>query len=108
MADDKSDLKIIGSRFSHETLCKVLSSREPGKVLDAPCGTGVLTQFLLDLGWEVHCADIDAGHMKVDSVPFTTINLNRAIGFGEESFDAVVCANGLHRLFNPGGAISEF
>ena len=98
----------MGARNSHDVLRKVLASREPSKILDAPSGTGILTQFLLDRGWEVHCADIDPGHLKVKGVPFTQVNLNRGISLEDESFDSVLCANGLHRLYNPGGAISEF
>jgi len=108
MSDTQSELSIIGGRFSHDTLRKVLADREPGTILDAPCGTGVFTQFLLERGWDVHCADIDPGHMKLSDVPFTRVNLNRTDDLEIGPFDAVVCANGLHRLFNPAGAIRGF
>ena len=101
-------LRIIGDADSHDTLRRVLADRQPAKILDVPSGHGVLAQFLLDRGWEVHCADIDAGNFQLEGVPFTQVNLNRAMAIESDSFDAIVTANGLHRLYNPGGAIHEF
>jgi ubiquinone/menaquinone biosynthesis C-methylase UbiE len=102
------ELKVIGGSRSHDTLRRVLSQRSPGKILDCPAGTGVLSQFLKDLGWEVHCADIDAGNFEAEGFPFEEVNLNQSLPHEDESFDAVLCANGLHRLYHPGGAIAEF
>lgn len=100
--------QIIGSDDSHDTLRRVLATRTPCKVLDAPTGQGPIAMFLKELGWNVHCADIDRGNFKLSDLPFSEVNLNRSLPFEAASFDAVVCANGLHRLFNPGAAISEF
>jgi len=99
---------VIGGRRSHDVLRKELAKATPGRVLDAPAGTGVLARYLRDLGWDVSCADLDEGNFELDDFPFEKVNLNRGLPYGDESFDAVVCANGLHRLFNPGGAIREF
>ena len=101
-------LGIIGTKSSHDALWELLRSRSPGKVLDVPTGQGPLARFLVDLGWEVHCADIDPGLFRLRGVPFSQVDLNRALPYDSESFDAIVCANGLHRLYNPGGAIREF
>ena len=67
------ELKVIGGSRSHDTLRRVLSQRSPGKILDCPAGTGVLSQFLKDLGWEVHCADIDAGNFEAEGFPFEEV-----------------------------------
>jgi len=101
-------LKIIGGRHSHDTLRRILAERSPAKILDAPAGTGVLSQFLRERGWEVHPADIDPGNFQAEGFPFTQVNLNRELSLADESFDAVVSANGLHRLFHPAGAMQEF
>jgi ubiquinone/menaquinone biosynthesis C-methylase UbiE len=103
-----NELKVIGGRRSHDVLKSVLESRPAAKVLDAPAGTGVIAQFLKERGWTVHCCDIDPGNFAAQGFPFTQANLNRSLPLQDASFDAVVCANGLHRLFNPGGAIAEF
>ncbi|MDE0957596.1 MAG: class I SAM-dependent methyltransferase [Planctomycetota bacterium] len=103
-----TELQVIGGSRSHDTLRRVLSQRPPVKVLDCPAGTGVLSEFLRDLGWDVHCADIDPGNFEAEGFPFEEANLNRGLPHEDESFDAVLCANGLHRLYHPVGAIEEF
>lgn len=102
------DLPIIGSVDAHDTIKVELSKAKPCKVLDVPAGRGPLSKFMQDLGWEVHSADIDRGNFFLEDIPFSEVNLNRKLPYEDGSFDAIVCANGLHRLFNPGGAISEF
>lgn len=103
-----NELRIIGGRRSHDTLRRVLARRQPVRVLDCPAGTGALAHHLRELGWEVHCGDIDPGNFKAEGFPFTQVNLNRSLPLPDASFDAVICANGLHRLFCPGAAIQEF
>jgi len=102
------DAHAIGSLRSHDALKTVLDAAPPGRVLDAPSGHGVLAEFLRVRGWDVHCADIDPALHRLDRVPMTAVDLNRPLPYQSESFDAVVCANALHRLFNPAGAVAEF
>ncbi len=102
------NLRIIGVERSHDTLQRVLSERTPCKILDVPAGEGVLCAFLKERGWDVHAADIDPGNFKLPGVPFTKVNLNRALPIDDASFDAICCVNGLHRLLFPDIAIREF
>src|SRR5689334_10845955 len=60
---------IIGDSDSHGTLRRVLSERAPCSILDAPCGEGILAQFLLERGWQVQCADIDSRQLRIQGVP---------------------------------------
>lgn len=101
-------LEVIGGRGSHDLLRRILAARPAGKVLDAPAGTGVLSHFLRDKGWDVYPADIDPGNFQAEGFPFTQVNLNRELPLEDESFDTVVSANGLHRLYHPATAIREF
>lgn len=103
-----SDPQIIGGTGAHDAIRRVLRERPPSRVLDCPCGEGILSAYMRDLGWDVHCCDIDAGNMRVQGFPFQSADLNRGLPYRVGEFDTVVCANGLHRLFNPAGAISEF
>lgn len=101
-------LNIIGGERSHDTLQRVVGTRQPCKILDVPSGEGVFCAFLKDKGWEVHAADIDPGNFKLQDVAFTRVNLNQTLPFDNASFDAVSCINGLHRLLFPEVAIREF
>ena len=107
VAASNRPLKIIGAHGSHDIVHRVLAQREPCKILDIPAGTGVLGEFLLERGWDVHAADIDPGLFKLEDVPFERVDLNRRLPHDDASFDAIACVNGLHRLFNPGGAVKE-
>lgn len=102
-----SKLDIIGDEGSHDALRRELAAATPCKVLDAPAGTGVLAKFLLDLGWDVSCADIDPGNFELEGIECKAANLNGELPFEDESFDAVVCANALHRVWNVRGAVRE-
>lgn len=103
-----NELKIIGAIDSHDTLLRVLKESKPCRILDAPAGSGVLAEHLKKWGFDVHCADIDPGNFKLDGVPLTPADLNRGLDLPDASFDAVVCANGVHRLFNLRRCFEEF
>ncbi len=102
-----SEPKIIGARGSHDALREALAARQPRKILDAPCGRGPLTRFLQERGWDVSCCDIDPSLLEVEG-PFRAANLNRGLPYADGEFDEAAFVNGIHRLFNPGGAVREF
>lgn len=95
---------------SHSRVIRYFSQRSPGALLDCPCGPGALSKQLHTLGWDVSCCDIDAGHFELhESLPFQAADLNEdPLPFEDESFDCILSANGLHRLYNPANAIDQF
>lgn len=99
---------IMGAQDSHGTLRAALAQHQPCQVLDAACGQGALAQYLIDLGWDVQCADIFPENFNVEGVSCLHANLNHALPFADATFDAVICANAIHRLYNPAGACREF
>lgn len=99
---------IIGAQDSHGTLRDALAQHKPCLVLDAACGEGALARFLIELGWDVQCADIFPELFKIENISCRKANLNHTLPFADASFDAVICANAIHRLYNPAGACREF
>ncbi len=100
--------EIMGAPDSHQTMRAEFAKLKPCKILDASCGQGVLTQYLKELGWDVHAADIHADNFQIENVPFTAADLNEPLPFEDNSFDAVVFSNAIHRLWNVSGLIQEF
>lgn len=79
------------------------------KVLDIPCGTGRITEVLLDEGLCVTGADISEQMMEVaqlkcrgfgDRVEFRRLDLD-ALELPDESFDLVTCIRLFHHLESP-------
>jgi SAM-dependent methyltransferase len=99
---------IMGAEDSHSTLRAALARHQPCRVLDAACGQGALAQFLVDRGWDVQCADIFPENFRLKGVPCRKANLNHPLPYEDATFDAVICANAIHRLYNPAGACREF
>ena len=103
------NIPIIGLPRSHDALREIFSDLEPVKTLDIPVGHGSFTQYLTELGWDdVDCADIDQGNLKITVNSFKEVNLNKFLPYDNESYEIIVCINGLHRLYNPACAIQEF
>jgi len=94
---------------NHDTLCSLLEGLPRGRVLDIPCGHGALSARLGKMGFHVSCCDIDAGLFELDGIDLQLADLNRdRLPYEDGTFDYIVCANGLHRLFNVDNAIREF
>ena len=94
---------------NHDTVCRLLEKLRRGHVLDVPCGHGALSLRLKKMGFELSCCDIDPGLFELHDVELRVANLNRdRLPYEDETFDYIVCVNGLHRLFNTDNAISEF
>jgi SAM-dependent methyltransferase len=100
--------KIMGTEDSHGALRAALARHQPCRVLDAACGQGALAQFLIDRGWDVQCADIFPENFKLKGVSCQKANLNHPLPYENSAFDAIICANAIHRLYNPAGACREF
>nr|MBI3614437.1 class I SAM-dependent methyltransferase [Nitrospirota bacterium] len=70
-------------------------------VLDVPCGTGALTQLLLEGGREVVSADLCPEGFVVPGRSAVRVDLNSVLPFESETFDAVACVEGIEHIENP-------
>lgn len=71
------------------------------KVLDLPCGSGALTQMLLDKGLEVVSADINPANFVVPGRVAVHADLNATLPFADAEFDAIACIEGIEHIENP-------
>ena len=80
-----------------------------GRALDAPSGPGACAGALIELGYEVTAADLDAEsfalHGKVD---FRCLDLEEGLPFEDACFCLVHCGDGIEHLENPFALFREF
>ena len=89
------------------------------KVLDAGCGTGLLSRFLLDREPTLKLHAVDQSDLRIaqakklsqsgaySSIQFSSANIFD-LPFKSSTFDSVVCRFVLEHLNNPNQAIEEF
>src|SRR5215203_6394069 len=92
----------------HETAAKILQTAPRGRVLDVPTGEGALALRLQNLGFEVFCCDLYTEFFKLADTEIKRGNLDERLPYADESFDYVVCVEGLEHIENPANAIREF
>lgn len=92
----------------HETVENILNSAKRGKILDVPAGEGALALRLKNLGFEVSCCDLYTEIFKLSDTEIKRGNLDEKLPFDDQSFDYVVCVEGLEHIENPANAIREF
>lgn len=79
------------------------------KAFDAPAGSGALSRFMVeDLKLEVEATEIDQSKWKYPGAKFQVLDLNNVLPYENESFDLVVCLEGIKHLSHPQGALGEF
>src|SRR5438045_3620532 len=98
----------IAHEAIHETVENILRNGGRGKLLDVPAGEGALALRLLRLGFDVSCCDLYPEIFKLDAVEIRSGNLDSRLPYDDETFDCVVCVEGLEHIGNPGNAIAEF
>jgi SAM-dependent methyltransferase len=70
------------------------------RVLDAPCGNGALTVALAERGFAAVGADVDTEAAAMLGPAFTQVNLDEALPWPEQSFDAIFSTEGIEHLEN--------
>ena len=93
---------------TQKKVLSILQNMPAGKILDAPCGEGALSQRLIKDKFDVFCVDIDEAYFKLQGVPFTKADLNKPLPFEDGYFDYAVSVEGIEHLENPFSCIREF
>lgn len=82
-------------------IAKMILQAGHRRVLDLPCGTGALTQMLLDGGVEAVSADLAPAGFVMPDRPCVRADLNARLPFEDEEFDAMACIEGIEHIENP-------
>ena len=104
--------KLPGREFSHVNkitgymrlaMAAVLSSGRSGlNILDMPAGNGLFAENLRQYGHTVTSGDINS-----ERPDFVFVNMERPLPFGDASFDAVVCLEGIEHVISPAHLVAE-
>lgn len=87
---------------------RLLSDKPRGRLLDAPAGRGALAAELTEMGFTVSCCDLYPEIFVLDDVEIKQGDLDGRLPYEDESFDLVVCIEGLEHVERPANAIREF
>lgn len=93
---------------SFEAILRYLEGRPLGRVLDAPCGPGLLSETLRRLGHNVTAVDLDDDLDPHPDIDFRALDLDEPLPFSDQAFDVVICGDGIEHMENHFGLIREF
>ena len=74
----------------------------PLRVLDLPAGNGLLANAIRNMGHEVACGDINR-----ERPDYHYVDMSQPLPFAADTFDAVLCLEGVEHLVNPVAYIRE-
>jgi SAM-dependent methyltransferase len=79
-----------------------------GRLLDAPCGRGILSKQLNDHGFDVVSLDITSSVVEEKNINFIESDLNKKLPFKNKSLDYIACVEGIEHIENPFHTVREF
>ena len=100
--------KAMGHLAIYDRVGEILKGANGGKLLDIPAGEGALALRLQKMGFDVFCCDLYPQIFRVEDLEITGGNLDKELPYKDDSFDFVVCVEGLEHIENPANAIREF
>ena len=95
--------------YVYDYVLNLLKRHRVHSVLDCPAGHGAFTARLLHHGYDVCAGDINNDQFELsDRVDCRYADMNDRLPYNDASFDAVVCLNGMHRVWARGRALGQF
>ncbi len=98
----------FASEGVHPKVLEVLDHVPRGLTLDAPAGQGFLSSRLEEKGFKVFLGDIERNNLLYRNQRCVQFDMNRTLPFKNESFNYIVCIEGIEHLENPHLLIREF
>lgn len=103
-----TDLLQFAADDVHSKVLVALEQMPRGWLLDAPTGQGALSRELEEMGFKAFLADIEKDNLVYRNGRSLQIDLNQPLPFKNQSFDYIVCVEGIEHLENPHHLIHEF
>ena len=106
--ETKTEAQALGHIAIHETVENILRGEKRGRVLDIPAGEGALAVRLKALGHEVSCCDLYPQIFKLQDTEIKRGDMDKTLPYDDNTFDHIVCVEGLEHIENPANAVREF
>jgi SAM-dependent methyltransferase len=100
--------KAMAREGAHERVEAMLADANRGRLLDVPAGHGALAVGLNQLGFEVFGCDLYPHIFDAKGIEIRKGDLDDRLPYDDQSFEYVVCIEGLEHIENPANAIREF
>ena len=101
-------VKSLAHEAIYDAVAGILGPLPRGRLLDVPAGEGAMASRLLGLGFDVRCCDLYPEIFRLPDVEIKRGDLSATLPYEDESFDYVVCVEGLEHIENPHQAVREF
>jgi SAM-dependent methyltransferase len=101
-------MKSLAHEAIYDAVAEILSPLPRGVLLDAPAGEGALASRLVSLGFDVQCCDLHPEMFRLPGVSIKRGDFTATLPYDGDSFDYVVCIEGLEHIENPHQAVREF
>ena len=101
-------IRSLAHEAIYDAVAEILSPLPRGRLLDAPAGEGALASRLVGLGFDVWCCELHPDMFRLPGVRIERADLSATLPYDGESFDYVVCVEGLEHIENPCQAVREF
>jgi SAM-dependent methyltransferase len=92
----------------HDKVIEMMDKEPRGRVLDVPTGTGILADQLRKKGFDVSCCDINPLYFSIPDLKIEIGDLNQSLPYPGDTFDYLICLDGIEHTENPSNAIREF
>ena len=93
---------------THDRVVEMMEKEPKGKVLDVPTGTGALAGRLKGMGFDLSCCDINPAYFSIPDLSIDLGDLNQTLPYPDDTFDYVICLDGIEHTENPFNVVREF
>jgi SAM-dependent methyltransferase len=94
--------KIFGLQHRYDKIVEIFHHlHHKGRVLDAAARHGKISLKLKESGFDVIAADIHPIDFPSQEIPLVLADFNLSLPFRNESFDFILCSNGIEYLEDP-------
>jgi SAM-dependent methyltransferase len=101
--------KLFRTGHAYADIAAMLADVEPkGRCLDLPAGKGVNLHGIRAAGFEPLAADICPPPDCEDKTPYLKVDFTEPLPFGDDSFEAVLCSEGIEHCAKQHQLVREF